>query len=77
VHSLLQELAARSGLHAALAGRAPQQLLPLLRHLSRHITDPRHSQVLAGVAARVLDLYATAVVADPEVRGGGVEGGVR
>lgn len=68
VHSMLEELASRAGLHAALAGRLPQQLLPLLRHLSRHITDPRHSQVLAGVAARVLDLYATSVHADPEVR---------
>lgn len=67
VHSMLEELASRAGLHAALAGRSPQQLLPLLRHLSRHITDPRHSQVLAGVAARVLDLYATSVHADPEV----------
>jgi U3 small nucleolar RNA-associated protein 15 len=67
VHSMLEELASRAGLHAALAGRSPQQLLPLLRHLSRHITDPRHSQVLAGVAARVLDLYATSVHADAEV----------
>lgn len=65
---MLEELAARAGLHAALANRAPQQLLPLLQHLTRHITDPRHSQVLAGVAARVLDLYATSVHADPEVR---------
>lgn len=64
---MLEELASRAGLHAALAGRSPPQLLPLLQHLSRHITDPRHSQVLAGVAARLLDLYATSVHADPEV----------
>ena len=69
VHSMLEELASCAGLHAALANRAPQQLLPLLQHLTRHITDPRHSQVLTGVAARVLDLYASCVHADPEVRG--------
>lgn len=65
---MLDELAARAGLHAALANRSPQQLLPLLRHLARHITDPRHSQVLSGVAVRVLDLYAAAVHTDAEVR---------
>jgi hypothetical protein len=65
---MLEELASRAGLHAALAGRSPQQLLPLLQHLSRHVTDPRHSHVLAGVTARVLDLYATSVHSDSEVR---------
>lgn len=69
VHSMLEELAARAGLHAALTGRTPQQLLPLLQHLCKHITDPRHSQVLAGVAARVMDLVATSLNADAEVRG--------
>jgi U3 small nucleolar RNA-associated protein 15 len=65
---MLEELASRAGLHAALAGRSPQQLLPLLQHLSRHVTDPRHSRVLAGVTARVLDLYAASAQSDPEVR---------
>ncbi|WIA16183.1 hypothetical protein OEZ85_012896 [Tetradesmus obliquus] len=67
IHSLLDELAARGGLHSALAGRDAASLLPLLRHLSKHITDPRHSASLAGVAARVLDLYAPVVHTDERV----------
>jgi hypothetical protein len=35
VDALLEELAARGGLHAALAGRGAAGLLPLLRHLAR------------------------------------------
>jgi hypothetical protein len=68
VHSLLDELAARGGLHSALAGRDAASLLPLLRHLTKHITDPRHSASLSGVAARVLDLYAPVVHTDERVR---------
>jgi hypothetical protein len=69
---LLDELAARGGLHAALAGRDAASLLPLLRHLSKHITDPRHSASLSGVAARVLDLYAPVVHTDERVSYGAV-----
>lgn len=67
VHSMLDELAARGGLHAALAGRDAASLLPLLRHLKKYITDPRHSSSLAGVAARVLDLYAPVVHTNEQV----------
>ena len=58
---MLDELAARGGLQAALAGRGPVQLLPLLHHITRHIADPRHSSSLAGVIARLLELYAPVV----------------
>jgi U3 small nucleolar RNA-associated protein 15 len=65
---MLEELAARAGLHAALSGREAPALLPLLRHLTRHVTDPRHAGVLSGVAARVLDIYAPVVHTHEEVR---------
>jgi hypothetical protein len=68
VHSLLDELAARGGLQSALVGRDAASLLPLLRHLTKHITDPRHSASLSGVAARVLDVYAPVVHTDERVR---------
>lgn len=67
VHSMLDELAARGGLQAALAGRGPVQLLPLLHHITRHIADPRHSSSLAGVIARLLELYAPVVHTSAEV----------
>lgn len=67
IHSMLDELAARGGLHAALAGRDAASLLPLLRHLRKYITDPRHSSSLSGVAARILDLYAPVVHTNEQV----------
>ncbi|KAF8055723.1 utp15 [Scenedesmus sp. PABB004] len=67
VHSMLEELAARGGLHGALAGRPAAGLLPLLRHLARWIADPRHAASLAGVASRVVDIYAPVVHTNAEV----------
>jgi U3 small nucleolar RNA-associated protein 15 len=64
---MLEELSARAGLQAALSSREPAALLPLLRHLAKHITDPRHSAVLSGVAARLLDIYAPVVHTHEEV----------
>ena len=42
-------------------GRDAQGLLPLLTHLVKHITDPRHADLFLGVANRLLDIYAPAV----------------
>ncbi|KAI8472262.1 MAG: WD40-repeat-containing domain protein [Monoraphidium minutum] len=67
VDALLEEAAARGGLHAALAGRDAAGLLPLLRHLARYITDPRHAATLSGVAGRLLDLYTPVVATDARV----------
>ncbi|GBF88130.1 hypothetical protein Rsub_00842 [Raphidocelis subcapitata] len=64
VDALLEELAARGGLPAALSGRDAAGLLPLVRHLARHVANPRHAATLAGVAARVVDAYAPAVATD-------------
>ena len=35
--------------------------MPLLTHLVKHITDPRHANLLVGIANRLLDIYAPAV----------------
>eukprot|EP00887_Chlorella_sp_A99_P001615 scaffold8.g1615.t1 len=59
--SVAEELARRGGLDAALGGRGPDSLPPLLDHLRRHISDPRHSLLLSDIAHRVLDLYGAVV----------------
>lgn len=61
VASVLGELAARAGLNAALGGRDEASLAPLLAHVARHIADPRHTRLLAGVAHRLLDAYGSVV----------------
>ncbi len=61
VASVLGELAARAGLAPALGGRDAGGLAPLLGHLARHIADPRHTRLLAGVAHRLLDAYGSVV----------------
>lgn len=66
VASVIEELAARSGLNAALGGRDANGLAPLLRHLHRHMCDPRHARLLIDVAHRVLDMYGGVVgLAEP------------
>ncbi|KAK9905478.1 hypothetical protein WJX75_000621 [Coccomyxa subellipsoidea] len=67
VANLLEELAARSGLSAALGGRDAQGLLPLLTHLVKHLSDPRHSDLFIGIANRILDIYAPALGVSEEV----------
>lgn len=69
VASVAEELASRGGLAAALGGRHPSQLLPLLEHIRRHCGDPRYAALLAGLAHRLLDAYAGALGRDPQVGG--------
>lgn len=45
----------------AAGGRDAQGLLPLLTHLVKHLSDPRHSDLFIGIANRILDIYAPAV----------------
>lgn len=42
-------------------GRDAQSLLPLLTHLVKHLSDPRHSDLFIGITNRILDIYAPAV----------------
>ncbi|GIL86712.1 hypothetical protein Vretimale_19807 [Volvox reticuliferus] len=67
VVSLLEELAARGGLVAALAGRNAEGLRPLLRHLVKYIGEPRYTKLLSNVGHRLLDTYAEVVGASPAV----------
>ncbi len=71
VDALLEEFAARGALPAALAGRDAAGLIPLLRHLAKYVADPRHTATLAGVAARVVDMYSPVVATDARVGGSG------
>jgi U3 small nucleolar RNA-associated protein 15 len=60
VAAVVEELAARGGLGAALGGRAPGELLPLAAHLRRHACDPRYAPALGAVAHRLLDAHGGA-----------------
>lgn len=68
VASLLEELASRGGLGAALGQRDPASLLPLLDHIRRHVGDPRYAPLLSAVAHRLLDAYSGVVGRDSQVR---------
>lgn len=67
VAAVLDALAQRGALLSALAGRDAAGLTPLLHFLARHVAQPRHCRLLAAVTARVLEVYTTAVGADPGV----------
>ncbi|GFR40760.1 hypothetical protein Agub_g1372, partial [Astrephomene gubernaculifera] len=67
VASVVEELAARGGLPGALGGRDAEGLMPLLRHLIRHVGEPRYTRLLSHVAHRLLDCYSGLVGAAPGV----------
>ncbi len=48
----------RGALSAALSGRDAASLLPVVQHAAKHISDPRHTQMLCAVAHRLLDAYS-------------------
>lgn len=55
VAAVLEELANRGGLAAALEGRDRDSILPLMKHLSKWLTHPRHAQQLSSVCHKLLD----------------------
>jgi len=67
VASVLEELAARGGLRAALGGRNAAGLLPVLDHLCRYLSHPRHMRLAVDIANRILDAYASVMGLSPEV----------
>lgn len=69
VSTLLEELAARGALTAALGGRDSLTLQPLLRHVGRYMSDSRHARLMSAVGHRLVDLYAGGVGADADVDG--------
>jgi U3 small nucleolar RNA-associated protein 15 len=67
VASVIEELAARSGLDAAVGGRDANGLLPLVTFAHRHISDPRHTKWLVGLTNRILDAYGGSIGEVPEL----------
>ena len=59
--AVLTELMHRDGLHQALNARDEVSLLPILRFLYDHITDPRFGSIACDVANVVIDLYTPAL----------------
>lgn len=60
VATVVEELAARGGLRAALADRddaAGTGMISLLDYLKRAVGDPRHSGLAADLGHRMLDVY--------------------
>ncbi len=49
VYSVLQELARRDGMNIALSGLSEDQLYPLLKYLTRNLTEPRFTPLLLDV----------------------------
>ncbi|TKA30755.1 hypothetical protein B0A50_02475 [Salinomyces thailandicus] len=58
VVTLLTALRHRSALRTALANRAPEQLVPILKWSLKHINNARHIQILYDVLLHLMDLYA-------------------
>ena len=73
VTSLLEELMYLdggdrvTGLRKALGGRTAERLLPLLKFLTRFVTNPLHIDVLGDVAEATLDIYASKVGSNASV----------
>lgn len=55
--AVLEELAERGGLRAALDGRDDAALEPVLRFLTRNIAKPAHARLCARVTGLLLALY--------------------
>eukprot|EP00961_Rhodomonas_salina_P053491 717587-Rhodomonas_salina.1 len=70
VASVLHELALRDSMGIALAGRDEEALLPLLRFVSRHLTNQAYASLLTDTAALLLELY-TVCAPPPSSRGCG------
>lgn len=58
VSAVVEELVTRGALSAALSGRDADTLLPVLEHMAKYISDPRHTQMVCALCHRLLDAYA-------------------
>ena len=54
IYALLQELARRDGLTFALSGRNEEELYPLLRYLSKFMTNPKYAPLLLDICAMLI-----------------------
>jgi U3 small nucleolar RNA-associated protein 15 len=57
VSGVVEELVTRGALSAALSGRDAEALLPVVEHMVKYVTDPRHTQMLCALGHRLLDAY--------------------
>lgn len=67
VVTVIEELAARSGLAAAMGKRDPESLVPLLRHVCKYIAHPNHARVMLQLANRLLDMYVGMLCASDDL----------
>ncbi|KZF18986.1 WD40 repeat-like protein [Xylona heveae TC161] len=67
VLTLLTALRHRSAMRAALQGRDEATLQPILRWVSKHITDPRYISIAVEVGLLIIDLYSAQMGLSPEV----------
>ncbi|EPZ34148.1 U3 small nucleolar RNA-associated protein 15 domain-containing protein [Rozella allomycis CSF55] len=58
VFHVIEELALRNALVAALTGRDESRLLPVLKYLMKNVINPLYSKVLIVVTNTVIDMYA-------------------
>ena len=61
VGALLDELASRGALQAAVGGRDAEGVAPLVAFVRRTAPDPRHGRRAAALAHALLDAYAPAI----------------
>lgn len=62
VTALFEELAARDGVMAALSGRDVEDLVPILKFINAHITNPSFTDHVLPLLQILLDLYEKEVM---------------
>jgi len=61
------ELKHRSALPQALHNRSPETMLPILKWMQQHLSDPRYTSIIIDVTYQILDIYGADLIEDPNV----------
>jgi len=64
VISVILELSRRDALEIALSNRDPASLVPIIRFLTKNITNPSYGKILIPVADLLLDMYTSLIGQD-------------
>lgn len=75
-NSAIETCAVTNYIISFLGGRNAEELQPLVRHLVKHISEPRYTKQLTGIAHRLLDLYGTAVRSGLRVQHAGLRNSI-
>ncbi|KAM0792958.1 hypothetical protein ACM66B_002716 [Microbotryomycetes sp. NB124-2] len=67
--ALLEELMHRDGLTIALSNRHDASLEPILRFLSKHVTNPRYGVMAADIASVLIEIYTPVLGLSPLIDG--------